>query len=83
MTFSRRESGDNILFDRINHYHSNIKLTTELNPSKFLDTNLTNINGSYKFSLSEPEKHFRSNVNHCFTWAVISNLQKMLRPGRT
>ena len=25
---------------------------------------------------SEPSKHFRSNINHCFTWAVISNAAK-------
>ena len=32
---------------------------------------------------SEPSKHLRSNINHYFTWAVISNAPKMLRPGRT
>ena len=25
---------------------------------------------------SEPSKHLRSNINHCFTWAVISNASK-------
>ena len=25
---------------------------------------------------SEPSKHLRSNINHCFTWAVISNAPK-------
>ena len=23
--------------------------------------------------ISEPSKHLRNNINHCFTWAVISN----------
>ena len=30
------------MFNRLNNYHPNIKLTIELNPSKFLDTKLTN-----------------------------------------
>ena len=25
---------------------------------------------------SEPSKHLRSNISHCFTWAVISNAPK-------
>ena len=25
---------------------------------------------------SEPSKHLRSNIDHCFTWAVISNAPK-------
>ena len=32
---------------------------------------------------SEPSKHLQSNINHCFTWVVILNAPKMLRPGRT
>ena len=49
--YSRQELGDNVLFDRLNSYHPNIKLTIEVNPSKFLDTKLTNINGTYKFNV--------------------------------
>ena len=49
--YSRRKLGDNVLFDRLNSYHPNIKLTIEVNPSKFLDTKLTNINGTYKFNV--------------------------------
>ena len=45
--YSRRKLGDNVLFDRLNSYHPNIKLTIEVN---FLDTKLTNINGTYKFN---------------------------------
>ena len=49
--YSRWKLGDNVLFDRLNNYHPNIKLTIEVNPSKFLDTKLTNINGAYKFNV--------------------------------
>ena len=41
--YSRWKLGDNILFDQLNNYHPNIKLTIEVNPSKYLDTKLTNI----------------------------------------
>ena len=51
VTMSRRKLGDNVLFDQLNSYHPNIKLTIEVNPSKFLDTKLTNINGTYKFNV--------------------------------
>ena len=49
--YSRRKLGDNVLFDRLNNYNPNIKLTIEVNPSKFLDNKLTNINGAYKFNI--------------------------------
>ena len=49
--YSRWKLGDNALFDRLNSYHPNIKLTIEVNPSKFLDTKLTNINSTYKFNV--------------------------------
>ena len=49
--YSRWKLGDNLLFDQLNNYHPNIKLTIELNPSKFLDTKLSNINGVYKFNV--------------------------------
>ena len=44
--YSRQKLGDNVLFDRLNNYHRNIKLTIEVNPSKFLDIKLTYINGA-------------------------------------
>ena len=43
--YSRWILGDNFLFDRLNNYHPNNKLTIEVSPSKFLYTKLTNING--------------------------------------
>ena len=42
--YRRWKWGDNVLFDQLNSYHPNIKLTIEVNSSKFLDTKLTNIN---------------------------------------
>ena len=47
--YNRRKIGDNSLFHRLNSYHPNIRLNKEVNPDKFLDTELTNINGIYKF----------------------------------
>ena len=49
--YSRRKLGDNVLFDHLNNYHPNIKLTIEVNLSEFLETKLTNINGAYKFNV--------------------------------
>ena len=49
--YSRQKLGDNVLFDRLNNYHPNIKLTIEVNRSKSLDTKLSNINGAYKFNI--------------------------------
>ena len=39
------------LFDPLKSYHRNIKLTIKVNPSKFLETKLANINGTYKFDV--------------------------------
>ena len=49
--YCRWKLGNNVLFELLNNYHPNIKLTIEVNPSKFLDTKLTNINGAYKFNV--------------------------------
>ena len=49
--YSRWKLGDNVLFDQLDNYHPNIKLTIEVNPSKYLDTKHTNINGAYKFNV--------------------------------
>ena len=47
--YSRWKLGDNVLFDRLNNNHPNIKL--EVNPSKVLGTKLTNISGPYEFNV--------------------------------
>ena len=72
--YSRWKLGDNGLFDRLNNYNPNIKLTIKVNPSTFLDTKLTNFNGAYKFSFywkniklpspwtSKTPKHYEQNT---------------------
>ena len=72
--YNRRKIGDNVLFDLLNNYHANIKLTIELNPSKLLDNKLTNINRFYKFIVYQkvtklpspwtlkPPKHYQQNT---------------------
>ena len=79
--YSRQKLGDNVLFDQLNSYHPNIKLATEVDPSKFLDPKLTNINGTYKFNIHQintklpslrtsktPKRYKRNTINgdlHC------------------
>ena len=43
-----RKIGGHALLNRFNNYHPDIKRIIELNPSTFLNTKLTNINGFYK-----------------------------------
>ena len=77
MTLRRLE--DNVLFDRLNNYHPNIKFTTEVNPNKLLGTKLTNINGAYKFNVyrknaklpspwtsTTPKRYKRNTINGGF-----------------
>ena len=49
--YSRWKLRDNNLFDQLNSYYPNIKIIIEVNPSKFLNTKLTNINGTYEFNV--------------------------------
>ena len=49
--YSRQKLGDSILFDQLNNYHPNIKLTIEVSTSKFLNIKLTNIISAYKFNV--------------------------------
>ena len=39
------------LFEKLNNYHPNIKLTIEVNPSKFLDTEIMVKNGIIEISV--------------------------------
>ena len=48
------------MFHRLNSYHPNIKVTIEVNPSKFLDTKHTNVNGTYKFNVYRKNKKLLS-----------------------
>ena len=60
--YSRRKLGDDVLFDRLNSYHSIIQLTIEVDSSKFLDLKLTNINDTYKFNV------YRKNTKLSSPW---------------
>ena len=42
----RKDEFDKVFYE-LNNYHQNIKLTIELNPSKFLDTELICKEGNY------------------------------------
>ena len=46
--YSRRKKNiEDSLFNALNSYHQNIKLTIEINPIKFLDTHLHNKDGTF------------------------------------
>ena len=42
----RQKNSSDVLYDALNNYHSKIKSTIETNPQKFLDTEITHINGT-------------------------------------
>ena len=52
------------MFDRLNNYHSNIKLTIEVNPSNFLDTKLTNINTAFEFNVYQKKNNNQNYLDH-------------------
>ena len=52
-----------VLFNRVGNYHLNNTLTMELNPSRFLDTKLTNINSFYKFNVCQESTKLQSPWN--------------------
>ena len=42
----RQKNTCDVLYNAINNYHPKIKLTIETNPQRFLDTEITHINGT-------------------------------------
>ena len=56
------------LFFKLNNYHHNIKLTIERSPTKFLDTQLVNLNGKIEIKL------YRKQTKSPFPWS--SNIPK-------
>ena len=65
--FSKRiKNQPNKIFEKLNNYHSNIKLRIEVNPRKFLDTEIMIKNGIIKTSVvvneSEIPNHWSSVV---------------------
>ena len=59
----RRTDQPDLLFEEINSYHPNINFTVERNPSKFLDTNLTNINNKIVTSVHRKANKLPSHWN--------------------
>ena len=51
----RKKNQVDLLFNNLNNYHQNIKLTLELNPKRFLDTNLEFKNGIFITSVYHKE----------------------------
>ena len=51
----RKKNVEDSLFNSLNSYHKNIKLTIEVNPTKFLDTQLFNQNGVYNTKVFRKE----------------------------
>ena len=41
-----QKNTSHVLYEALNNYHPKIKLTIETNPQRFLDTEITHINGS-------------------------------------
>ena len=41
-----RKNNNDVLYDALNNYHPKIKLTIDTNPQRFLDTEITHIDGT-------------------------------------
>ena len=72
----RKKNVPDELFFKLNNYHRNIKLTIEISPTKFLDTQLINLNGKIEtkvyrkptklaapWSSSIPKRYKRNAIN--------------------
>ena len=72
--FYRRYVDD--LYEALNKYHKNIKLTVEKSPSKFLDTRLLIHNGIYETQVYRKETktptHWSSNISKRYKRNAIS-----------
>ena len=56
LIFRRKKNKDDVFFNTLNSFHKNIKLTVEVNPTKFLDTQISrNSNGSLSFKVVQKE----------------------------
>ena len=70
------------LFEKLNNYHSNIKLTIEVNPSKLLDTEITIKNGIIETSVVVRESklldHWSSTVSKKYKRnAILGDLHRV------
>ena len=66
--YKRRKKGIYNLYERLNNYHPNIKLTIEINPNKFLDTEIIDNEGTFE------TKVYRKTTKLPVPWA--SNVPK-------
>ena len=64
----RQKNTSDVLYEALNNYHRKIKLTIETNPQRFLDTEITHINGT-----KETRVH-RKKTNLLIPWT--SNIPK-------
>ena len=63
-TYVRRKKNDaDKLFEELNSYNENIKLTLEVNPTKFLDTELVRENGEIATQV------FSKSTKLCVQWS--------------
>ena len=62
----RRKNQPDVLFDKLNSYHPNIKFTLEINPTKFLDTHINRENNRVTYNVYPKESklpfHWTSSV---------------------
>ena len=88
---NRREKSEvDLLFNDLNNYHQNIKLILELNPKRFLETNLEFQNGTLITSVHRKEsklpthwnskisKKYKRNVIIAFLHRSKTNLKKRI-----
>ena len=75
ITNRRKKNVPDELFFKLNNYHRNIKLTIEISPTKFLDTQLVNLNEKID------TKVYRKSEKLPVLWFYIveSELQQILK----
>ena len=62
--YNKRKKGIHNLYKRLNNYHPNIKLTIEINPNKFLDTEIIDNEGAIE------TKVYRKTTKLPVPWAL-------------
>ena len=62
--YNKRKKGIHNLYERLNNYHPNIKLTIEVNPNKFLDTEIIDNKGAIE------TKVYRKTTKLPVPWAL-------------
>ena len=80
----RKKDSEDILFNNLNNYHRKIKMTIEIQPSKFLDTKLNCVNGIYETMVYRKENklppHWSSKIPKRYKRnAIIGDLHRAKR----